>query len=284
LARRAEDAFAEVRDRRNGRERVADPAALPDGARDRVDEAVEPEQHGTLAEAGAAGAELFERAGAEHEKLDLSEQEETEATEKRRAGRAAFSSVHFVSAGKRNLVFPLKRRRKSPSLRALARTKKAGVPGAEGAHSFVARGCAFPMSLLPPFLATTSILDVFDRCDTVDKVIVTGLAIFSLIAWTIMLGKHFELKRLRLLNLTFEARLRDQRTLLDAPESFRTNRPIPYGDLFADAVDAYGRAAAIGRERGQENSRARLEHAENAIQRALARQTLRYETSMIFLA
>jgi biopolymer transport protein TolQ len=30
--------------------------------------------------------------------------------------------------------------------------------------------------------------------------------------------------------------------------------------------------------------RARLEHAENAIQRALARQTLRYESSMVFLA
>ena len=43
-------------------------------------------------------------------------------------------------------------------------------------------------------------------------------------------------------------------------------------------------AAAIGRERGTENSRARLEHAENAIQRAIARQTLRYESSMIFLA
>ncbi|MFN9959121.1 MAG: MotA/TolQ/ExbB proton channel family protein, partial [bacterium] len=33
-----------------------------------------------------------------------------------------------------------------------------------------------------------------------------------------------------------------------------------------------------------DNSRARLEHAENAIQRAIARQVLRYETSMIFLA
>ena len=54
--------------------------------------------------------------------------------------------------------------------------------------------------------------------------------------------------------------------------------------MFADAVESYWRAAAIGKERGVENSRARLEHAENALQRALARQTLRYESSMIFLA
>ena len=138
--------------------------------------------------------------------------------------------------------------------------------------------------LASPVFATTSIIEIFERCDTIDKVIVVGLAVFSLVAWTIMLGKHFELKRLRLLNQSFEAHLRDQRTLLDLPESFRQKRVIPYADVFADAVESYARAAAIGSERGNTNSRARLEHAENAIQRAIARQTLRYEQSMIFLA
>src|SRR3954467_12405514 len=146
------------------------------------------------------------------------------------------------------------------------------------------------MTMFVPFpassvLATTNIIEVFDRCDTVDKVIVAGLALFSLVAWTIMFGKHFELKRLRLLNASFETQLRDHRTLLDLPESWRNKRSIPYGDLFSDAVESYWRAAAIGQERGGgDNSRARLEHAENALQRALARQTLRYESSMIFLA
>jgi len=51
-----------------------------------------------------------------------------------------------------------------------------------------------------------------------------------------------------------------------------------------DAVEAYWRAAAIGKEKGIDNSRFRLEHAENALQRALAQQTLRYESNMIFLA
>src|SRR3954466_12471510 len=135
-----------------------------------------------------------------------------------------------------------------------------------------------------PVLATASIIDIFERCGTVDKGIVLGLALFSLIAWTIMFGKYFELKRLRLLNHNFDVHLRDQRALLDLPESFRKKRLIPYADLFADAVESYWRAAAIGKERGTENTRARLNHAETALQRALARQTLRYESSMIFLA
>jgi biopolymer transport protein TolQ len=142
----------------------------------------------------------------------------------------------------------------------------------------------FAQIFASPLLASTGLVEVFNRCDTVDKIIVAGLAVFSLIAWTIMFGKHAELKRLRDLNDRFESHLRGQTTLLNLPESFRDQRLIPYADLFADAVESYWRAAAISKEQGNENSRARLEHAENAIQRAIARQTLRYESSMIFLA
>ncbi|MBI4621940.1 MAG: MotA/TolQ/ExbB proton channel family protein [Verrucomicrobia bacterium] len=140
------------------------------------------------------------------------------------------------------------------------------------------------LHLASPVLATVNIIEVFIQCDPVGKVITIGLAVFSLVAWTVMFGKHFELKRLRELNHRFESHLRDQRSLLELPESFRNQRTIPYADLFADAIESYWRAAAIGKEKGDDNMRARLEHAENALQRALARQTLRYESSMIFLA
>jgi biopolymer transport protein TolQ len=135
-----------------------------------------------------------------------------------------------------------------------------------------------------PVVAMTNVLEVFLRSDPVGQVITIGLAVFSLIAWTIMFGKHLELKRMRLLNHSFESQLRDQRSLLDLPESYRNRRGIPYADVFADAVEGYWRAAAIGKEKGADSERARLEHAENAIQRAISRQTLRYESSMIFLA
>ena len=137
---------------------------------------------------------------------------------------------------------------------------------------------------VPPVLASANIIEIFVRCDPAGQVITVGLAVFSIIAWTIMFQKHYELKRLASYNRQFESHLRDQKTLLDLPESFRDKRAIPYADLFADAVEAYWRAAAIGKEKGSDAIRARLEHAENALQRALSRQTLRYESSMIFLA
>jgi biopolymer transport protein TolQ len=141
-----------------------------------------------------------------------------------------------------------------------------------------------PASFAPVFLATANLVEVFARCDIVGQVITAGLGVASIIAWAIMIGKHNDLAQLRRLNQAFDQHLRDQRNLLDLPESFRNQRAIPYADLFADAIEAYWHAAAIGKEKGLDTSRFRLEHAENALQRSLSRQTLRYESSMIFLA
>ena len=135
-----------------------------------------------------------------------------------------------------------------------------------------------------PVLATTNPLQLFINCDPVGQVITVLLGVFSLIAWTIMFGKRIELKNLSRRNLGFEQLLREQKTLLDLPESYRSHNGIPYAELFADAIEAYWRAAAIGKEKGEDTLHARLEHAENALQRGLARQMLRYESSMIFLA
>jgi biopolymer transport protein TolQ len=135
-----------------------------------------------------------------------------------------------------------------------------------------------------PVFATTNLIEVFARCDPVGQVIVGGLAVASIIAWSIMIGKHYELKRLRQWNHAFESHLHDQRNILELPETFKNKRAIPYADLFTDAIESYWRAAAIGKEKGETDTRARLEHTENALQRALSRQTLRYESSMIFLA
>jgi len=132
--------------------------------------------------------------------------------------------------------------------------------------------------------ATTNIIDVFLRCDPVGQVITGGLAIASFVAWVVMLGKRNELANLRRLNHAFNQHLDDQRDILNLPESYKNKRNIPYADLFADALEAYWRAAALGKEKGIDTKRFRHEHAENALQRSLSRQILRYEASMIFLA
>jgi biopolymer transport protein TolQ len=139
--------------------------------------------------------------------------------------------------------------------------------------------------LVPPVhFSVVNVWQVFLTTDGVGQAIIALLAVFSIIAWAVMLGKNSELKKLRQLNFAFEQRLGQERHVLSLPENMRSRRDIAYADLTADAIEAYWRAAAIGKEKGEDTLRGRLEHAENAIQRALARQTLRYESSMIFLA
>lgn len=142
-----------------------------------------------------------------------------------------------------------------------------------------------PALLAPPALVSVvNVWQVFLTTDRVGQAVIALLAVFSIIAWAVMLGKNSELKKLRELNFRFERRLGEERHILQLPENMRNRRDIPYADLLADALEAYWRAAAIGKEKGDDTVRARLEHAENAIQRAIARQSLRYEASMIFLA
>jgi len=133
-------------------------------------------------------------------------------------------------------------------------------------------------------LALLNPMTVFLRSDLVGQSLIAFLGVCSIIAWAVMIGKRSELSNLRRLNHAFEQRLKEERNLLELPESLRNRRGIPYADLFAEAYDAYWRAATVGKEKGIDTSRFRLEHAENALQRALARQSLRYESSMIFLA
>lgn len=142
------------------------------------------------------------------------------------------------------------------------------------------------LALLPsPFLASTvNVWNVFLTTDRVGQIVIGLLAIFSIFAWAVMMGKYSELKKLRELNFAFERKLGQERHILDLPENLRNRRDIPYADLLADALEAYARAAAIGKEKGDDSPRGRLEHAENAVQRALARQSLRYESSMVTLA
>ena len=64
-----------------------------------------------------------------------------------------------------------------------------------------------------PLIAVTNVIQSFLTSGLVGQIITVGLVIFSFIAWSIMIDKHMELKRLRMLNLSFEQRLRAERTL-----------------------------------------------------------------------
>jgi biopolymer transport protein TolQ len=123
------------------------------------------------------------------------------------------------------------------------------------------------------YLIVASLLTAFGQSNLAGKTIVILLVIFSLLAWTVMVGKHKELNRLLALNRIFERRLVATDTMLRVDPSMGNARG-PYAELAREALRAFHRA---------KDSAYAVGHVENALQRAVAQGCVLYERRMILL-
>jgi biopolymer transport protein TolQ len=122
-----------------------------------------------------------------------------------------------------------------------------------------------------------NLVDTFMRAELAGKIIVVMLGFFSLLAWTVMIGKYLDLSRWRQMNLTFQAKLKQSTTLLGTNLTSAMRQSGPYARLFHDAIEA-------GRQhRGDANAPVRMGLMENALQRGVAEECVRYETKMVVL-
>ena len=111
------------------------------------------------------------------------------------------------------------------------------------------------------------------------KIIVIALILLSLLAWTVMIGKYLDLARLRTLNLSFEQGLERVSSVLQINIQGQAQGLGPYAALTEDSV------AAVAKHRHLANGNQAIcvGHMENALQRSVARQTIRYESKMVLL-
>ena len=123
-----------------------------------------------------------------------------------------------------------------------------------------------------------SVLVYFQQANTAGKVIVLFLIVFSLLAWTVMIGKYIDLTRLRDLNRYLENRIGKADSLLRLDPSMHKNARGPYAGLVRDALSAYFRAYG-----DTITQSARISHVENSLQRAVAEATIKYESKMVLL-
>jgi biopolymer transport protein TolQ len=126
-------------------------------------------------------------------------------------------------------------------------------------------------ALTPAF---AGILQAFSQSDIAGQSIVLLLLVFSIVAWTIMIGKYRELKRLREENMRFELYLMDQRSIFTAERNARGS----YAMLVRDALDAYEIAKKSGTK-----PEARIGYVENALQRGVGACQVAYEAKMVLL-
>lgn len=127
-----------------------------------------------------------------------------------------------------------------------------------------------------------SIFDYFVKSDLVGQIIIIMLMGFSLVAWTVMIGKYLDFSRMRALNVNFERKLMDLRSVLRLSLRGQAAELGPYARLTHLAVDAFHRHGESGGP-SRRTASLRMGHVENALQRGVAHQTIRYESKMIML-
>lgn len=136
------------------------------------------------------------------------------------------------------------------------------------------------LSNLPhAFLMPTGIVTYFLQSNTVGQIIVILLIVASLLAWTVMIGKYLDLSRLQTLNASFGRKI-DQTASVLGLGGFSNARQLgPYAVCVQEATQAARR-----HQPGSTTvTRLRMGHVENALQRAVARETIRYEDKMVTL-
>ena len=127
----------------------------------------------------------------------------------------------------------------------------------------------------------TSVVTYFSQSNTAGQIIVLVLVVLSLVAWTIMVGKYRDLRQLQTQNSTYEHSLARQRKLLDLEPDLPGEGP--YSVLVQNALEAFYHYGADLSDPDTHRAALRMGHVENAMQRTVANQTVRYESKMILL-
>jgi len=122
-------------------------------------------------------------------------------------------------------------------------------------------------------LPSLAMLQAFAQSNLAGKAIVLLLVVFSLLAWTVMVGKYMELAKFKDQNTSFQKRLdATDRILVIDPQLPGAHGP--YAHLGREALKAWHSSA---------KSKQAIGHVENALQRAVSWSLLRYESRMTLL-
>lgn len=123
-----------------------------------------------------------------------------------------------------------------------------------------------------------NILVYFNQSNTAGQLIVLLLLVTSLIAWTVMIGKHLDLRYQRRQNKQFERQLREAPAILQIDGEWADPKQSAYAEMTFQALRAYMRI------RDRQHPRANLfTQIENALQRGVTQASIRYDNNMTLL-
>jgi biopolymer transport protein TolQ len=128
-----------------------------------------------------------------------------------------------------------------------------------------------------------NVFTYFAQSNLAGKLVVFILMAFSVAAWSTLFSKFMDLSRLRSQNKRYERLLSQESHLLDLPPERPGKGSGPYYNVVRVALEAFFRYGGSVVDRDVQRVALRMGHVENAIQRGLAEQLIRYEDKMVLL-
>ncbi|MFP4070249.1 MAG: MotA/TolQ/ExbB proton channel family protein [Opitutales bacterium] len=140
--------------------------------------------------------------------------------------------------------------------------------------------------ILNSFLAAAgdpNVFTYFAQSNFAGKVIILILGVFSVVAWSVMLGKYLDISKLRAQNQRYERMLSKEAHLLALDPERPGKGAGPFYNIVREGLEAFFRYGGSVVDRDMHRATLRMGHVENALQRGVAEQTIRYETKMVML-
>lgn len=134
--------------------------------------------------------------------------------------------------------------------------------------------------------AQSSLLDNFHRATLEGKVVIGILVVFSMFAWQVMASKAIQMRRARQLNTLFREEYRRQKGVLEIHERRVKVEGCPLFVLYEDGCLELAQHLQPGKDPGTSRSLSlkAMELVKGALERSVARESLRLEAGLILLA
>lgn len=128
-----------------------------------------------------------------------------------------------------------------------------------------------------------NVFTYFAQSNFAGKIVILILGICSIIAWTVMLGKYLDLSKLRSQNQRYERLLSKESHVLALDPQRPGKGSGPYYNIVREAIEAFYRYGGDVASVDTHRATLRMGHVENALQRGVAEQIIRYEAKMVLL-
>lgn len=130
------------------------------------------------------------------------------------------------------------------------------------------------------------LLYVWKQATPEGKAVIACLAIFSVIAWSVMTSKALQMRRARRLNYYFNEEFRSQKSVLDLFDRKLQVEGCPLYEVYrVGCVQLDARLRGPGGERRRQRvSLKNMEHVKRAIENVVAQESLKLESGLIWLA